>query len=98
MTKHLEQSTSKQAKLMTRQNETMIQGMKDMSFAIVGAVGSLQRSVGGQPQSWQPPRFQAPFTPNVRAPLNRAGTSGQLNISHPLPKEATRTMSKSSAN
>ena len=57
-----------------------------MSSAIVGALGRSQRPVGGQPQSWQPPRFQAPFTPNFRAPLNRAESSGQLNISHLPPK------------
>ena len=65
-----------------------MQGMKDMSSAIVGALGSSQRPVGGQPQSWQAPRFQAPLNPNYRAPLNRAGSSGQLNVSHPPPEEA----------
>ena len=76
--------------MMTRQNETLMQGLKDMSSAIVVALGSSQRPVGGQPQSWQPPRFEAPFNPNYRAPLNRAGSSGQLNISHP-PREARRS-------
>ena len=88
MTKHLERSSSKQAELMTRQNEILIQGMKDMSSAVVGALGSSQRPVGGQPQSWQAPCCQAPFTPNFRALLKRTGSSGQLNISHPAPKEA----------
>ena len=36
MTKHLEQSFSKQVELMTRQNEILIQGMKDMPSAIIG--------------------------------------------------------------
>ena len=74
--------------MMTRQNEILMQGMKDMSSAIVGVLGSSQRPVGGQPQSWQPPRFQAPFNPNYRAPLNRVGSSGQLNVSHFPPEEA----------
>ena len=88
MTKHSEQSSSKQVELMTRQNENLIQGMKDMSSAIVGPLGSSQRPVGGQPQSCQAPRFQTPFPPNFRALLNRAGSWGQLNISHPTPEEA----------
>ena len=88
MTKHLEQSSSKQAELTTRQTETLVQSITDMSSAIVGALGSSQRPVGGQPQSWQAPRFQAPLNPNYRAPLNRAGSSGQLNVSHPPPEEA----------
>ena len=37
-----------------------MQGMRDMSAAIVGALGSSQRPVGGQPQSWQAHRFQPP--------------------------------------
>ena len=74
---------------MTRQNEILMQGMKDMTSAIVGALGSSQRPVGGQPQSWQAPRFQVPFTPNVRPPLARTGLSGQLNIyPPPSPEEA----------
>ena len=60
MTKNLEQSSSKQAELMTRQNEILMQGMKDMSSAIVGALGSSQRPVGGQPQSCQAPVFKPP--------------------------------------
>ena len=88
MTKHLEQSSSKQAELTTRQTETIVRSITDMSSAIVGALGSSQRPVGGQPQSWQAPRFQAPLNPNYRAPLNRAGSSGQLNVSHPPPEEA----------
>ena len=64
MMKNLEQNSSKQAELMTRQNEIL---MKDMSSAIVGALRSSQRPVGGQPQSWQAPCFQASFTPNFRA-------------------------------
>ena len=88
MTKKLEQSSSKQAELMTRQNEILMQGMKDMSSAIVAALGSSQRPVGGQPQSWQAPRFQAPFTPKFRAPLTMTGPSGQPNISHPPTEES----------
>ena len=87
MTKNLEQNGSKQAELMTKQNEILMQGMKDMSSAIVGALGSSQRPVGGQPQTWQAPRFRASFTRNFRAPLTRTGSSGQLNISHPPPKK-----------
>ena len=83
ITKHLEQSYSKQAELTTRRTETIVQSITDMSSAIVGALGSSQRPVGGQP-----PRFQAPFNPSYRAPLNRAGSSGQLNVSHPPPEEA----------
>ena len=56
MAKHLEQST-KQAESLTKQNESIVQSIKDMSSAIVGALGSSQRPVGGQPQSWQPSRF-----------------------------------------
>ena len=62
--------------------------MKDMSSAIEGALGSLQRPVDGQPHIWQVSRFQAPFTPNFRAPLTRTGSSGQLSISYPPPEEA----------
>ena len=81
------QQISKQADPITKQSETLIQGMKDMSSAIVGALGSSQRPVGGQPQSWQAPRFQALFTPNFRAPLSRARSSVQLNVSHLSPKK-----------
>ena len=88
ITKNLEQNSSKQVEMMTRQNEILMQGMKDISSVIVGVLGSSQRPVGGQPQSWQAPRFQAPFNPNYRAPLNRVGLSGQLNVSHPPPEEA----------
>ena len=88
ITKILAQSSSKQVEMMTKQNEILMQAMKDMSSAIVGVLGSSQRQVGGQPQSWQAPRFQAPFTPNFRPPLTRTGSSGQLNISHPPPEEA----------
>ena len=87
-TKNLEQSSSKQVEMMTRQNEILMQGMKDTSSAIVGVLGSSQRPVGGQPQSWKAPRFQAPFTPNLRPPLTRTGSSGQLNFSNPPPEEA----------
>ena len=59
MSKQIEQ-LSKQAELMTRQNETIVQSIKAMSSAIVGALGTSQRAVGGQPQNWQPLRFQAP--------------------------------------
>ena len=51
---------SKQAVSITKQTETLVQGMKDMSSAIVGALGSSQRPVGGQPQSCQDPHFHAP--------------------------------------
>ena len=89
MAKQLEPST-KQAESLTKQNDYIVQSIKDMSSAIVGALGSSQQPVGGQPQSWQPPRLQDPLNPNYRAPLNRAGSSGQLNVSHPPPEEAER--------
>ena len=82
------QQISKQAESTTKQTETLVQSIKDMSSAIVGALGSSQRPIDGQPQSWLPPCFPAPFTPNYRAPLNRVGTSGQVNTSHPPPGEA----------
>ena len=82
------QQISKQADSIVKQTWFLVQGMKDMSSAIVGALGSLQRLVGGQPQSWQAPRFQALFYPSFCAPLTRTGSSGQLNISHPLHEEA----------
>ena len=42
MTKHSEHSSSKQAELMTTQNEILMQGMKDMSSAIVRQASGLR--------------------------------------------------------
>ena len=45
----------------SKQTEIFVHSITDMSTAIVGALGSFQRSFGGQPQSWQPPHPQAAF-------------------------------------
>ena len=50
ISKHTEQ-ISKLANSTTIQMETLVQSVKDMSSAIVGALESSQRPVGGQPQN-----------------------------------------------
>ena len=62
--------------------------MKDMSSAIVEALGKSQKPVDGQSQYWQPSHSQAPLTPNSHATWNRLRPSGHVNLSQPPPEEA----------
>ena len=78
------QQISKLANLTTRQSQTIVQSVKDMSFQIVVALGSPPRPVGGQPQNWRPPRSQALLTPNSHQTWNWVGSSGHVNNTHPL--------------
>ena len=57
--KQIEQ-LSKQAELMTRQNETIVQSIKAYVICDSRSVGKFATAGWGQPQNWQPLRFQAP--------------------------------------
>ena len=50
---------SKQAESTSRQNETIVQSIKDMTTAIVEKIGSAQQSVEGPSHNVNPPRSQA---------------------------------------
>ena len=87
ISKHTEQ-ISKLANSTTSQMETLVQSVKDLSSAIVGALGSSQRPVGGQPQNWQSFCSQPPVTPTPFVHPTRVAPSGHVNITYPPPEKA----------
>ena len=79
------QQSAEQTERLEKLRSEFMQGIKEMTAAIVGAVENSQNYCGGQFEQWHPPQSQKPPTPNSQTKVNTTGSSGQLNQTPPPP-------------